>query len=749
MIWDYGTGEQKNWMIATDSFNRPELTKYEVNMCQGNGYMCIHANEDERVEGSSYSTLVAGLFNHATGEVTHIQNLPDITNIVFTADGVPVRPQPTEKLNDAPRGYSSFLKTMNFYDGLLTRSFVWEMDNGKRLRFTYLRVVPLDRLHMYAAKVQIEALDDVEMTVCAGIEGIDRLDPGALTDHRTAFTEQYITANVTTAESRIPTALAVATRLVVDGTPVSKVNTTQDGSSVYEHYTFTLQKGQTAVFEKFGSIHTQRDLENEALSVAQMTQKAADEVTQCPDFEEIYRSSAAAWKKEWEQKDVIIDTSRDWDQLAVRFSIYHLIITCPRHDSRMNIGARGLQGYGYNNHTFWDTEIFMLPFFIFTDPAAARKLLEYRYYGLDGAHRKAKELGYQGAMYPWEAAWMTDGETTPPWAASGRFEHHITGDITQAIFTYCAVTGDMDFMERYGYEIMFDTAKYWVSRVTYNADKDRYEILDTIGPDEAREHIDNNAFTNYIAHLNIAYSIKYYDMLKSEQPEKFRALYEKVGLDGMREKWQELYDKMYLPRENEDGIVPQDDTYLADAKKIMEHNRETGKKDQISKQADVMVLFLLFEDHFSAEVKKKNYYFYEPLCYHASSLSRSSYCTLSADIGENDVAYDMFWDASQIDLGEGHDSGDGIHTAAAGGLWQCTVFGFLGVRLYGTQLRIQPHLPKNWKRAQTTIVFQGTPLRLTVDHETLQIERLAGDKETSFLCNGEVHTFADSITLKY
>ncbi len=114
MIWDYGTGEQKNWMIATDSFNRPELTKYEVNMCQGNGYMCIHANEDERVEGSSYSTLVAGLFNHATGEVTHIQNLPDITNIVFTADGVPVRPQPTEKLNDAPRGYSSFLKTMNF-----------------------------------------------------------------------------------------------------------------------------------------------------------------------------------------------------------------------------------------------------------------------------------------------------------------------------------------------------------------------------------------------------------------------------------------------------------------------------------------------------------------------------------------------------------------------------------------------------------------------------------------------------------
>lgn len=165
MIWDYGTGEQKNWMIATDSFNRPELTKYEVNMCQGNGYMCIHANEDERVEGSSYSTLVAGLFNHATGEVTHIQNLPDITNIVFTADGVPVRPQPTEKLNDAPRGYSSFLKTMNFYDGLLTRSFVWEMDNGKRLRFTYLRVVPLDRLHMYAAKVQIEALDDVEMTV--------------------------------------------------------------------------------------------------------------------------------------------------------------------------------------------------------------------------------------------------------------------------------------------------------------------------------------------------------------------------------------------------------------------------------------------------------------------------------------------------------------------------------------------------------------------------------------------------------
>lgn len=751
MIWDYGKGEQRNWMLASSGFNKPELVKYETNMCQGNGYMCIRANEDERVEGSSYHTLVAGVFNHATTEVTHGQNLPDVTNIVFTADGQPIRPQPTEEIDGTPTGYSEFLKTFDMRDGLVTRSFVWEMENGARLRCTFRRIVPLDRLHMYTSKVVIEALDaDVEMTACAGIEGIDRLDPGALTGHRAEAADRCVTAKVTTAESRIDICLATATKLTVDGKEIARERTsTVDNHTVYEHYSFTLKKGQRMVFEKYGSIHTSRDLENEGLTDAEISKKAEKEVTECPGFDTLYADSAAAWKKQWDVQDIKIDSAREWDELAVRFSMYHLIITDPRHDGRMNIGARGLQGPGYNQHAFWDTEIYMLPFFTFTDPKAARKLLEYRYHGLPGARQKAKDLGYEGAMYPWEAAWITDGEVTPPWAQSGQFEHHITGDVTQAIFTYCTVTGDMDFMERYGYEIMFDTAKYWVSRVTYNAALDRYEILDTIGPDEHREHIDNNAFTNYIAHLNVEYAAKYYDELQTSNPAKLAELSERIGLEGQREKWDALLAKMYLPRENEDGIVPQDDTYMVDAAKVMQHNAETGDHQTLSKQADVMVLFLLFEDRFSAEVKKKNYYFYEPLCCHGSSLSRSSYCTLSADIGEKDVAYDMFWDASQQDLGEGHDSSDGIRTAGAGGLWQCAAFGFMGIRLYGTQLRIQPNLPDNWRSAETTFFFHGIHLRLHVDHSKIVVERISGEGDIAFLCNGTLHPVTDRTELVY
>ena len=318
----------------------------------------------------------------------------------------------------------------------------------------------------------------------------------------------------------------------------------------------------------------------------------------------------------------------------------------------------------------------------------------------------------------------------------------------QAIFYYTAVTGDHSYLDQYGYEIIFSTAKYWTTRVSYHAEKDRYEILDTIGPDEMREHIDNNAFTNYIAHLNLDYAVRYYDELAASDPEKLQQVLARSDAQGMRERFAQVRDKLYLPRENADGIVPQDDTYLADAEKVLER-RKTEPHLGMSKQADVMVLFLLFEDLFSKEVKVKNYHFYEPLCVHGSSLSRSSYSVLSADVGEKECAYRLFREASQEDLGSGRNCDDGIHTAAAGGLWQCAVLGFMGVRLYGTSLRIQPNLPDAWRSARTKIIFGGQKMELFVDHETLTVKRLAGDGEIRFLCNGMTYTVQDTVTIPY
>ena len=745
MIWEFGEGAQRTWMFGNDYFTKEELRKNEVNMTLGNGYMCVRSCEDEYIPGlSDRLMLVAGMFNLHDREVTWIQNAPDFTNTVFTADGEEVRPMPVAQGEHTDK-YENFCKCFDLRDAKLTRSFLWHTESGKQISFRFERIVPLERLHMMAVRCTVSADRDVHLKIRSGIINTE---PECYMEMTARSAESSVGYTCVTDESGITFSLATDARVSLGSRELRRIGVAEEKNGIFEDFSFTLPAGETLVFEKLCSIHTSRDLENQSLSTAQIVAKTTQEVENAPSFETLYRESAAAWEKVWQEKDVQIDADWEYEQQALRYAIYNLTITAPRHDSRMNIGARGLQGHGYNNHVFWDTEVYMLPYFIFTEPQTARKLLEYRYYGLEGARAKAKECGYEGAMYPWEAAWMTDVECCPSFAQTGRFEHHITGDVVQAIFYYTAVTGDHSYLDQYGYEIIFSTAKYWTTRVSYHAEKDRYEILDTIGPDEMREHIDNNAFTNYIAHLNLDYAVRYYDELAASDPEKLQQVLARSDAQGMRERFAQVRDKLYLPRENADGIVPQDDTYLADAEKVLER-RKTEPHLGMSKQADVMVLFLLFEDLFSKEVKVKNYHFYEPLCVHGSSLSRSSYSVLSADVGEKECAYRLFREASQEDLGSGRNCDDGIHTAAAGGLWQCAVLGFMGVRLYGTSLRIQPNLPDAWRSARTKIIFGGQKMELFVDHETLTVKRLAGDGEIRFLCNGMTYTVQDTVTIPY
>ena len=470
-------------------------------------------------------------------------------------------------------------------------------------------------------------------------------------------------------------------------------------------------------------------------------------------FELLYEDSADCWKKRiWESKDVTIKSGDVFDQMAIRFAVYHLTISAPVHDNRMNIGAKGLTGRTYRNHTFWDTEIYMLPFFVFTDPPAARSLLEYRYLSLPAARDNAKKRGYKGAMFPWQSAWIDYGEASH--AKTGLLEHHITADIAYAVEYYYCVTGDILFMEQYGYELLFETASFWASRVTYNQVKNRYEILNVIGPDEYTEECDNNAFTNYMAHWNLQLAVRYCDWLRETHSDLLRQLNKKLDLNRCYPDWVEKMKKLYLPKANSDGIVPQDDTFLSLPYVDLKPYRNGGKdyrKDfpdldtlsrfQVSKQADVMVLFLLLEDLFSSEVKRKNYYFYESRCFHHSSLSKPSYCILAADVGEMEQAFCMYEQVARQDLGsDPHFSDNGIHIASLGGLWQCVVMGFLGLRLYAEQLRIQPHLPRSWSGIEVELWWRGQKLKISAEQKSLKITRLTGTQPVCFLMNNKMHT---------
>jgi trehalose/maltose hydrolase-like predicted phosphorylase len=245
----------------------------------------------------------------------------------------------------------------------------------------------------------------------------------------------------------------------------------------------------------------------------------------------------AAWDARWAASDIVID-GNDIIQRAVRFAVYHLTSTANPEDDRVSIGARALTGDAYIGHVFWDTEIYLLPFYTAVWPEAARALLMYRFHTLPGARAKAAHFGFKGALYAWESA-DTGVETTPERVIgtdgkpveilTGQMEHHISADIAYAVWQYWRFTGDDDFFLRAGAEILLDTARFWASRAGAEADGKRH-IRHVIGPDEYHEDVDDNAFTNVMARWNIARGLETMDVLREHWPNHAATLWEKLTL---------------------------------------------------------------------------------------------------------------------------------------------------------------------------------------------------------------------------
>jgi hypothetical glycosyl hydrolase len=326
------------------------------------------------------------------------------------------------------------------------------------------------------------------------------------------------------------------------------------------------------------------------------------------------------------------------------------------------------------------------------------------------------------------------------------------------------VTGDQDFMDRYGYELIFDTATFWTSRLEYSEEDKLYHINDVVGPDEYKEHADDNAFTNYMAYWNIDKAMEFYELLKTERTELFERLNDKMDLEARQEEWNSRKPFIYLPQPRElDHVIPQDKEYLnlenidltkyKNQKQVgslfFDYNLEQVNKLQVSKQADIMILFFLLEDKFSHEVKQANWNYYEPRTLHDSSLSLSTHCVLACDMEDYHMAYELFQRASRIDLGPNmNSSNDGIHSASIGGIWQSIVYGFGGVRMLNGELRIEPHLPKAWKSLSFPINWHGQLLQIDIKDGLIKLENHTNTKEIIFTRNGEKYSFTKEFSMK-
>lgn len=765
MKYDAGTGELKNWLIQENAFDERYLGKCEAIFAQGNGYLGVRNALEEAYTGEVRNTFVTGTFNKASREeVTELPNAADMTGMTIMIDG--------HKINLSQGELKAYKRTMNLKNGEVIREFTWTSPTGVTINARFQRIVSLADEHVMAAALCLSVDKDAAVSIETGIDGsVTNSGSQHFKDLKRRIYEardmQYLAK---TTESGVWFAQHAACSLDAE----AEVLPIMGRRTLMNKFSFKVPAGQSIHFEKISILHTSRDKVYEGMDAENITETlkkdgmTALKAAFAKGYEVLKQESENKWKEYWKESDILIEGDADFDQLAVRFALYHLNIMVKHDDNRVGIGAKALTGEGYKGHSFWDTEMFILPYFTFTRPQTARTLLEYRYRNLFGAHLKARECGYEGAMYPWECAWVDDGEVTPLYIGAdvvtgkltkcwtGIIEHHISADIAYAVEQYYLITGDKEFMKNYGYEIILDTALFWASRLQYNAEKDRYEILDVIGPDEYKEHVDNNTYTNYMAANNMSQALKIIAQLSEEDSESYRKLDEKLDLSYIKEKIEACIDKIYLPIPNEDGIIPQSDQFLSLKKldltkyktsdKVLtiynDFNTEQLNQYMVSKQADTVMLLFLLDTLFDQEIKRKNFIFYEDKTLHDSSLSKSTHAILANDLGLEKMAYDLYEGALTIDLGtQMKSSNEGIHSASAGGIWESTVMGFGGVRMEGEHMRIAPKLPEKWNRLIFPLCFKGNSFIVKADHKSVVVEN-NGKKDVAILLGKEMVTIA-------
>ena len=482
-------------------------------------------------------------------------------------------------------------------------------------------------------------------------------------------------------------------------------------------------------------------------------------------------AQSQAWAAVWAAADVEISAVEE-TQRQVRFALYHLIGSA-HPDERTSIGARALAGERYRGHVFWDTETFVWPFFLFTEPQTARALLMYRYHTLNGARNKARAMGYRGALYAWEST-DTGEETTPPFInvpgigrqaiLTGIEEHHLAADIAYAIVQYRQATEDDEFFFDYGAEMLLEIARFWASRAT-PGDDGRYHILKVIGPDEYHDSVDDNAYTNVMAQWALRAGLDAAAELQRRRPARWQSLALELDITmNELDDWRRVADRIYT------GFNPVTKLYeqfagffelkaadltghnTADKTMDVKLGWDELQKVQVLKQADVVLLMFLLWDNFAPEVREANFRFYEPRTAHDSSLSPSAHALMAARLGDMALADRYLRQAARIDLdftrkGWAGATG-GVHIAALGGIWQALAFGFLGMRPSDAGLRFEPHIPAHWGELRLPLRWRGRQLRAVANSGAIAITVESGDPMALAIGAGDWQMVAAGETLR-
>lgn len=447
------------------------------------------------------------------------------------------------------------------------------------------------------------------------------------------------------------------------------------------------------------------------------------------NFADELAENQRAWEKKWKDCDIVMDGDDD-AQTALRYAIYQLVANCSPRDHTVSIGARGLTHTRYKGCYFWDTDLFLTPFYNLTDPQSARSLARFRVGTLPQAKEHAVRMNGAGARYPWMVSY--DGsEQCESWDI-GCSEVHVTADVAYALGQYLDWTGDDALFFQGAAHVLVETARFWASRYSPAPEPGKVNLLFCKGPDEYCGITSNNLFTNAMVKHNLTLALNAAERLKQEAPEQYTSL-------GLSEDecaaWAALLDAIHLPRDPDTGRYRQDDTFHllervnpAELKSSDEASYhmvcfDRLQRYQVIKQADTLLLMTRLPKQFTQEEKLAAWDDFEPLCVHDSTLSFASHALFAAQNGLENAA-DTYWrKALYLDLEDvmGNTGKEGLHLACIGEVWQTVVFGFAGLHIADGMPKLDPHLPHGCTALNFNFYYHGKKYEANISESSWSI----------------------------
>ncbi len=736
--------EIEPWAITEKGFHKDRSKVSESIFSLANEFMGIRGHFDEGFGGE---TLIGSYFNGVFTEHPHVYPLrhrgfPERNHFMVNAINW-LHTRLTfegETLDLAQASISKFTRRLDLRTGTMSRSFIWKTKQGHQLRIKFVRFLSMARPHLGCQRIELETLDcsgPVSITL-----GLDFSPP-----HESAGRNLWaclrkdpqnglraILAETDGSGQKIFSAF----RYLSNSNPSTTTEIATEGPEnkfIGVGLTFDLSQGEPLLLDRLVAHHVEKERSVSAENVWKSGVKHADELLKT-SFDREWTRQCEYWNDVWKQFDISIEGDPANEQ-GTRYCIYQMLSTYHGIDPRLNIGAKGLTGEAYGGLAFWDTETYCLPFYMFTDPAAARNLLLFRYNTLPQARERARQLDCEGARYPMTTI---DGtETCGVWY-HGDLEIHVPAAVAYGVWHYVHVTGDKDFLYHYGLEMLIEISRFYASHGDWSPKTGEFGLWGVMGADEYHMMVHNNAYTNTMAKKTFEWTLAGMKEMKKSEPAKLKKLLKKIKVRPEEPaRWKKMASKMRLQRNAKSGLIEQHDGYFdlphIDLDTLPPERKpiyakfpyiKRSRHDWI-KQPDVLLLPFFFSHEYSLKEKRANFEYYEPRCAHESSLSPGVHSILATELGKHAMAFEYVKYASRLDLDDYNgNTNQGLHMTSMAAAWMSLVYGFGGMRTDGRRLSFSPTIPAKWKSFSFRIVYRTALIEIQVDRKQASFRLLEG-----------------------